>query len=93
MPAYLGGRSNSWRRLNLEGKILKSKLLNDNYKFNKFSEFCIDLPKNTVFYDVMNYALNKKMSDHLFKQLPVLLMQPNSTAIQMEQMRLITKIE
>lgn len=41
----------------------------------------------------MNYALNKKMSNHLFKQLPVLLQQPNSVDIQMAQMKVISKIE
>ncbi|CAF0783582.1 unnamed protein product [Brachionus calyciflorus] len=70
MPAYVGGRSNNWRRLNLS-----------------------DLPRYTIFYDVLNYAFNKKMSPSLAKEIPVLLKPPTNSDIQLEQIKLISKLE
>lgn len=70
MPAYLGGRSNSWRRLNLS-----------------------DLPRHTIFYDIMNYALTKKMSSNLAKELPVLLKPPLNPDIQLEHIKILSKLE
>lgn len=62
LPAYLGGRSNAWRRLNLT-----------------------DLPRHTIFYDVMNYAVTKKMSKKLLREMPVLMKFPKTQEIQLQQ--------
>ncbi|RNA18367.1 hypothetical protein BpHYR1_005345 [Brachionus plicatilis] len=70
LPAYVGGRSNQWRKLNLS-----------------------DLPRYTVFYDVLNYAFNKKMTSNLEKNMPILLRPPVNPDIQLEQIQLISKLE
>ena len=41
----------------------------------------------------MNYALNKKMSTNLSKALPVLMKAPNNQEVQLEQIRILSKID
>lgn len=69
MPAYLGGRSNAWRRLNLQ-----------------------DLPRHTIFYDVISYAITKKMSTNLRKELPILLRPPKDQGVQLKQIKILSRM-
>lgn len=55
--------------------------------------FFIDLPRYTIFYDVLNFAFNKKMSSSLEKSMSILLKPPVNPDIQLEQMKLISKLE
>ena len=66
LPAYMGGRSNSWRRLNLT-----------------------DLPRHSIFHDVINYATTHNMSKKLLRELPILLQCPNSQEIQLNPKHLL----
>jgi hypothetical protein len=52
-----------------------------------------DLNRNTVFYDIVNYALTKKMTKNLVNELPVLLKIPVNQEIQLQQIIALTKIE
>lgn len=52
-----------------------------------------DLNRNTVFYDIVNYALTKKMTKNLASELPVLLKIPVNQEIQLQQIIALTKIE
>ena len=94
LPAYLGGRSNSWRRLNLTGLIkyylLIFKIINSTLWVNLF---WIDLQRHTIFFDVINYATTKKMSKSLLKELPVLLKCPKTQEIQLQQIKALSKLE
>ena len=53
----------------------------------------LDLNRNTVFYDILNYALTKKMTQNLAQEMPILMKIPVSQEIQLQQIIALTKIE
>lgn len=69
LPARMGGRANTWRRLNLE-----------------------NLPRHTIFYDVLNYATTNQMSSRLMRELPILLQKPTDPSIQLKHIELLSKL-
>ena len=52
----------------------------------------VDLPRHTVFYDVINYARTTKLSSALAKELPILLANPSDETIQLKQIEILSKI-
>ncbi|CAF1149519.1 unnamed protein product, partial [Didymodactylos carnosus] len=70
LPAYLGGRANSWRRLNLE-----------------------DIPRQSIFYDVVSYVSSGKVSSDLRQKLPTLMKHPTSESVQIQHVELLKQIK
>lgn len=92
LPANLGGRSNCWRRLNLTGRF-NNLFIPVYFDYMYICLYISDLPRHTIFYDVLNYAFTKRMSKNLAKEIPVLLKAPQNSDIQLEHIRIISKIE
>lgn len=51
-----------------------------------------DLPRQTIFYDVVDYAYNHRMSPRLRDVIPILLTHPVTQEVQVEHIRTIGKI-
>ncbi|XP_071085227.1 uncharacterized protein CXorf58-like [Haliotis cracherodii] len=59
-------------------------------KENYWRKLTLDvLPRHTIFYDVIEYAYNNKMTPRLQEELPLLVSRPVTQEIQVEQLRSI----
>ena len=96
LPAYLGGRSNSWRRLNLKGLNLFKVSFYKNFILIRLISIhfiiqILDLPRHTIFYDVIDYVLNKKLSHNLANKLSFLMKASNNQDVQIKQIQMLKK--
>lgn len=82
----MGGRANNWRRLNLEG-ALTIKLFAD---LNLSS---VDIPRHSIFYDIVSYIESGNITSDLRDKLPVLLTQPNAPSVQLQHINLLRQIK
>ena len=56
-----------------------------------FSLFTV-LPRQTIFYDVVEYLCNKKLAPRLREEIPRLLLRPNNEKTKLEHIRIISEI-
>ena len=50
------------------------------------------LPRQTIFYDIVDYLYNHKMSHQLQEELPSLLSRPFSEDVQLQHIRIISQL-
>ena len=103
-PSYMGGKGNSWRKLTLDGKLKKPlRILWNSYDafsflkstswllFNTLFSLTV-LPRQTIFYDVVEYLYNKKLAPRLREEIPKLLLRPNNEKTKLEHIKMISEI-
>ena len=59
-----------------------------NYPFFLFTV----LPRQTIFYDVVEYLYNKKLAPRLREEIPKLLLRPNNEKTKLEHIRIVSEI-
>lgn len=105
-PSYMGGKGNSWRKLTLDGKLKNDfnpfplELAQCIFTYDKHILVVIQLPfflftvlpRQTIFYDVVEYLYNKKLAPRLKEEIPKLLLRPNNEKTKLEHIRIISEI-
>jgi len=57
-----------------------------------FSSVITVLPRQTIFYDIVQYLYTQKMSPQLLDELPALLALPLNEDVQLNQIRIISQL-
>lgn len=82
----MGGRANNWRRLNLEGLFF---FVSSFFSIRRFE----DIPRHSIFYDIVSYIESGNITMDLRDKLPVLLTQPTAPSVQLQHIDLLRQIK
>ena len=85
----MGGRANNWRRLNLEGNQFSLSSNIDHIDLLKPE----DIPRHSIFYDIVSYIQSGNLSPELRERIPTLLAAPTSPNQQLEHIQLLRQIK